>query len=172
MLIPNNVHFRIRMHGHGDKGMAIYEEEDVQGLGIMIKARRETAHAKWVETFYLKALPGREFSRYTDLVAAAAQVTDENAAAEAAMYPYVRTVAPDRCGNRCRLCPPGPYVPGQGRVHHDTTRVTIATCWREAHDFSLSLCAEHAKQYLGNAADLLAADVQAREARLAKKGGA
>ncbi len=170
MLIPDNLHFRVHMHGHGDNGLAFYEYEDVQGLGIMINAKRENKRAKWVETFYLRALPGQSFATYVDLVTAAEKVTEAEATEEAAMYPYIRTVAPDTCGNRCRLCPPAPYIPEQGRVRYETTRVTVARCWRTAYDFALSLCAVHAPQYQCSARELLAADAAAREARTTAKG--
>lgn len=170
MLIPDNLHYRVHMHGHGDNGMAFYEYEDVQGLGVMINARRENKGAKWVETFYLRALPGQSFATYIELVAAAEKVTEAEAAEEAAMYPYIRTMAPDTCGNRCRLCPTAPYVPGQGRVHYNTARVTVARCWRTAYDFTLSLCVVHCAQHQSNAVELLAAEAAAREARKAAKG--
>lgn len=169
MLIPTDLHYRVYLHGHGDNGLAFYEYEDVQGLGVMVNAKRQDKRANWVETYYLRALPGQSFATLTDLAAAAALVTEAEAAAEAAMYPYIRTVAPDTCGNRCRLCPPSPYVPGQARVHHNTTRVTVATCWRTAYDFTLSLCAEHAAQYQSNAVELIAAETAAREAKSTRK---
>lgn len=97
---------------------------------------------------------------------AALPLTDADIAAISDGYPLIREVEPDSCGNRCRLCPRPPFVPGQGRVKYDTWRVTLAYSWKDFH--SLSLCDEHFERYQGDAKglrDAVEAEVAERRAK-------
>lgn len=173
MHIPEDLDMRETAHGHGANGMAFYGYEDAAGLGVQMQARRENGRSRFVETWFHVALPERAFASLVELRAAVATLTDEQIAAEAAKYPHFRSIKTDTCGNACRLCPRRPYKPGP-RIKHDTTRVSIAKCWRVATDSSCSLCADHLKQFEGKPAELVAAleaEVAERKARAAARGG-
>ena len=158
MNIPEKISMREVLHGHGANGMALYGYEDTAGLGIRMEARRKDRKSPFVETFFLDALPGREFKTFADLCAAALPLTDADIeAATSAMYPRIKSIEPDTCGNRCRLCPrPESLFDAAGeRIKHDTWRVEIADSWKKID--SISLCNAHMTQYDGDAKGLRAA---------------
>lgn len=172
MNIPDKLTLRETAHGHGANGMAFYGYEDTSGLGIQMEARRENSRSAFIETRFHEALPWRKFATWAELSAAVAELTDEQVEAEAAQYPRFRSVAPDTCGNACRLCPRPPYTPGP-RVKHDTWRVQVARGWRAVTDWSCSLCNAHFNQFDGKPAELIAAleaEAAARRAGAAAKG--
>lgn len=146
MDIPEKLTLRNTLHGHGAKGMAIYGYADTLGLGVRMEARRADRRSRFVETWFLDALPGREFASFKALCEAALPLTDEQvAAATSGAYPQITDVAPDSCGNRCRLCPRPPGGIGDPRAHHTTWSVTLMYSWKDGHP--LSLCAEHLQRY-------------------------
>jgi hypothetical protein len=165
MDIPEKFRIREVIHGHGAKGLAFYGYEDVLGLGVQMEARRGDRRSPFVETWWLAALPDVSFGTLAALRLAAAEITDEAVAAEAAKYPFIRSAKPDECGNACRLCERPTTWPCP---KYDTTRVSIATNWRAATDDFASLCADHMAQYQGDPSGLLAAlsaEVAERKAR-------
>lgn len=169
MIVPDNIIMRETAHGHGAHGMAFYGYEDIAGLGVQMEARRESSRCAFIETWLHKALPERQFATLAELRAAAATLSDEQVAAEAAQYPRFRSMAPDTCGNACRLCPRPPYT-GQ-RIKHDTWRVRVAMGWRAITDRCCSLCDAHFNQFNGKPAELIAAlEAAERSARAAARG--
>jgi hypothetical protein len=140
--IPESINIRETMHGHGAKGMAFYVYADTGDLGIRMEARRKDGRSPFIETWFLDALPNREFSSFAALREAALPLTDAEIEAQTtACYPLVKDAKPDSWGNRCRLCPRPLFDPGAARVKHDTWRVTIAYSWKDLD--SLSLCHDH-----------------------------
>lgn len=146
MQIPESINLRETLHGHGAKGMAFYGYEDNHGLGVRMEARRKDGRSAFIETWFLDALPDREFKTFAEMRAAALPLTDEDIAAQTThLYPLIRSVEPDSCGNRCRLCPRPPFDPSATRQKYETWRVTIAYSWKDSH--SLSLCDAHQEQF-------------------------
>lgn len=146
MDIPERIELRETAHGHGDKGMAFYAYADTANLGVRMEARRQNARSPFVETWYLDALPHREFKSFEALREAALPLTDEEIEARTTkLYPRIRQVEPDPCGNRCRLCPRLDLIAGTPRQRHETWRVVLAYSWKNLH--SLSLCDEHLSKY-------------------------
>ncbi len=149
MNIPETIKIHETVHGHGAKGMAFYGYEDASGLGIRMEARRENGRSPFIETWFVDALPNREFPTFAALRDAVFSLTDDQIAAQtSALYPLIKEMAPDECGNACRLCPRPPFIPGQSRQKHDTWRVTIAYSWKNLH--WLSLCDAHLEQFRGD----------------------
>jgi hypothetical protein len=146
MNIPEHIELRETAHGHGEKGMAFYAYADTANLGIRMEARRQNRRSRFIETWYLDALPQREFRSFEALREAALPLTAEEVEARTTkLYPRIRQIEPDSCGNRCRLCAPSDLVAGKPRQQHDTWRVTLAYSWKDLH--SLSLCDEHLSKY-------------------------
>ena len=174
MNIPEKISIKNTLHGHGAKGMAFYGYEDTGGLGVRMEARRESGRHPFVERWYLDAMPGREFASFKELREAALPLTDEQIRAETAdKYPLIKSMEPDSCGNRCRLCPrPERYTDANGeRIKHDTWRITIAYSWKDEHP--LSLCDDHLEQFQSDPKGLRAAieaEVEVRRQRAAKNG--
>jgi len=173
MDIPEKIGVKNTAHGHGAKGLAWYGYEDTSGLGIRMEARRKDGRSPFVETWFLDALPGREFASFGDLREAALPLTPEEVeAATSAMYPLIKDVAPDTCGNRCRLCPRTPMFNAAGeRDMHETWRVTLAYSWKDSHP--LSLCADHLERFEKDPKglrDAVEAEVAERRARAAANG--
>lgn len=165
--LPEHLFMRETRHGTGDSGLAFYDYEDNAGLGVQMQARRERRGERFVETWFHQMLPGMTFTTYAAMCEAYAKLTPEDIAAEKAMYPYIRELKKDSCGNACRLCPRPPYMPGS-RVLHDTWRVDVATGWRASDGHFASLCHVHKAQFGHDPAALLAAldaEVVARRAR-------
>lgn len=153
MNIPESIKIKETLHGHGTKGMALYGYEDTSGLGIRMEARRKDSRSPFIETWFLDALPNREFPSFAALREAALPLTDEQIEAQtSALYPLIKSVEPDSCGNRCRLCPRPPFVPGAPRQKYDTWSVMIAYSWKDEH--YLSLCDSHLEQFQGDAKGL------------------
>lgn len=170
MEIPENINMKNTLHGSGAKGMAIYGYEDAHGLGIRMEAKRKDSRSPFIETWFLDALPNREFPTFKELRETALPLTDEQiAAATVDAYPLIKDIEPDPCGNRCRLCPCPPYVPGQVRIKYDTTRLTLAYSWKDGHP--LSLCDEHLDQFANDPKGLAAAVKAEVEQRRARKVG-
>ena len=172
MDIPANLTMRNTVHGSGAKRMAFYGYEDNAGLGVRMEARRKDGRSPFVETWFLDALPGREFASFKDLREAALPLTDVQIAAETAdKYPLIRGVEPDSCSNRCRLCPRTELAidsATRAPEKYDTWRVVLAYSWKDSH--SLSLCDEHLEKFQNDAKGLRAAieaEVEQRRARAA-----
>lgn len=171
MDIPDNISLRNTLHGSGARGMAFYGYADTSGLGVRMEARRKDGRSAFVETWFLDALPGREFKTFAELRAAALPLTDADvAAATVDAYPQIKDAEPDACGNACRLCPrTGSLFNRAGeREKHDTMRVTLMYSWKDGH--SLSLCAQHFDRYRDDPKglrDAVDADNAARRARRA-----
>lgn len=158
MDIPETIKIKETMHGHGDKGMAFYGYADTSDLGIRMEARRKDGRSPFVETWFLDALPGREFPSFAALREAALPLTEEQIAAQTtALYPLIKEMSPDSCGNPCRLCPrPASRLDADGkRIKFDTWRVDIAYSWKDLH--SLSLCDAHMEQFADDPKRLRAA---------------
>lgn len=174
MNIPEGISLKNTLHGHGAKGMAFYGYEDTAGLGVRMEARRESGRHPFVERWFLDALPGREFASFKELREAALPLTNEQILAETAdKYPLIKSVAPDSCGNRCRLCPrTGSYFDASGvRIKYETWRVTIAYSWKDAHP--LSLCDAHMEQFKSDPRglrDAIEAEVESRRQRAKQNG--
>lgn len=172
MDIPESVNMRETLHGHGAKGMAIYGYEDAAGHGVRMEARRANGRSPFIETWFLDALPGREFKTFKELRDAALPLTvAEIEAATTGAYPLIKTLEPDPCGNRCRLCPRPPFDPEAPIVKHETWRITIAYSWKDLH--SLSVCDAHMERFESDPKGLkeaIDAEVAERRARAAAKG--
>lgn len=173
MDIPETINIKNTAHGHGAKGLAWYGYEDTAGLGVRMEARRKDGHSPFIETWFLDALPGREFASFGALREAALPLTPEEIeATTSAMYPLIKDVEPDSCGNRCRLCPRTPTLDGSGeRVMHETWRVTLAYSWKDQH--GLSLCDDHLARFETDPKglrDAVEAEVAERKACAAAKG--
>lgn len=80
MKLPESLVMSELAHGHGAKGMAFYLYEDVDGLGVVSEARRESSRHRFIETYRFKWLPDHVFSGYAALRAAVEALTDEAAA--------------------------------------------------------------------------------------------
>lgn len=152
MQIPEKLELVTAWYGWGSGGARNVMYVDNAGFGVRLQECSDERGRQVSQTWFLDALPGREFESVEDLRAAAEPLTDaEVAAATTDIYPQIRDVAKDRCGNRCRLCPKPSLqalVGGSaaaGRVMHDTWRVVLAFSWKDEHQ--LSLCDTHLAQY-------------------------
>ena len=168
MKVPAQIKLRETAHGHGAKGMAFYDYEDAEGLGIQMQARRENGRSPFIETWFFEYLPDRRFETFAALASVLTEMTDEQIEAEASKYPRFSRIEPDTCGNRCRLCPRPAYDPNVGRVKHETWRVQVAKGWRASTDWFCSLCDDHLAQFDGKPAELVEAlkkEVEERKSR-------
>lgn len=146
MNLPEAIEMREAFHGSGDKGMALYGYADAGGLGVRMEARRKSGRERFVETWTFDGLPERRFPTLEDLRAAVAPLTEADIIAQtSALYPRVKVVEPDTCGNACRLCPRPQPLRGDPRVKHDTWRVELAYSWKDVQ--GCSLCDAHLAQF-------------------------
>lgn len=158
--LPATLTLRETAHGTGAKGMALYKSADREH-GVHMEARRESSRHRFEETFWWDYLPGQIFLSYGALRAAADAVTQEDIAAEKAMYPYVRKsvfVGNRMYSNKCRLCKEDGFL-----------IVYLATNWKPSEDRYAELCNGH--RFLADhpqaLAEALDAEVAARKARWA-----
>lgn len=132
--MPENLQLRVIAHGHGARGMAFYEYEDLQGLGIVLDARRASRREGFVETWRCRWLPEREFRTYAGLAQALRQLSAQEIAQEKARWP-VRidpiSELPAQSGS-CWL------HPQRSATHRGYAR----TCWIACAGEVAFLCAE------------------------------
>lgn len=83
-------------HGHGDKGMAFYEYQDAEGVGIVMDARRESGRHPFVETWRFRWVPNIVFHSLDMLLAALRDLPDATVDAEKAKWPVMREAVRER----------------------------------------------------------------------------
>lgn len=141
MDLPETLEAKNTMHGSGAKGMAMYIDQDTQGLGVVIITKRERGNAPFTSLFVNKWMPGQEFNSYAALRIAASAVTDEMAAAEKAKYPQLVEVwEGDHPANKCM----------RHRQAKSVLRVSVATCWIPMLGEHCGLCEECRSAATGN----------------------
>lgn len=161
MKLPEDISMKNTAHGHGAKGMAFYSYEDTAGLGVLVDARRAHGRAPFIETWRWRWLPGQHFGGYQELRAAAAELSDEQVAAERAKWPQLLKPPRERIGGSATGC----------WLHQDrpaTHNGTVQDSWLESDCTMALLCAECAAaaasdpQVIVRASVQRAADVAAR----------
>lgn len=163
MKIPGQFKVKETAHGHGDKGMAFYTEEDTEGLGLVREIRRESSRHPFIAMWRFKWLPDRVFSSINELAQAVEALTDDQIAAEKAKWP-VLTGTTDISGkdwpNRC----------WRHRDRKAVLQAYVATCWIPGEGGIASLCDECAE---GVSADDVIEVLEERRAQVAaRKAGA
>lgn len=136
MKLPDALTMREAAHGHGDKGMAFYQYEDTEGLGVVQDVRRATSRERFIGVFRFKWLPDRDFATFGELQAAVAELTDEAIAAEKAKWPQLREPARLRHERSSS---------GHCWTHKDqpaTHTAHVWTCWIRGCGIIGILCAE------------------------------
>lgn len=141
MKLPATLTMKEKLHGHGAMGLAFYQNEDCQGIGVVQEVRRENRHSNFVQSFMFRWLPNKTFSTYRDLCSALASISDDAIAIEKAKWPQPTHIKSAGGNNKCWL-------------HHDriaTHTGTISTCWIN-NFFQMALlcneCAEDAEKDL------------------------
>lgn len=162
MLLPERLIMKEIAHGHGDKGMAFYEYEDADGLGVVLDSRRPDSRSRFVETYRFKWLPDQTFTSYGALHAAVARLSYVDTQAEKAKWPQLTYVRESLGGTK-----------GSCWFHTDqpgTHSGEIATCWIHGCADLARLCAQCTEaaqtdpQVIVRARDKRIADVAARAA--------
>lgn len=135
MRLPPGLKLRNTAHGSGDRGMAFYNHEDTQGLGVVMQARRESHRAPFVETWRFRWLPDQVFSTFAELARALEPLTAEQIAAEKARWPRLTKVT-DLAGkdwpNKCM----------RHRDRPGVIQASVETCWIPGLGLIASLCDE------------------------------
>jgi hypothetical protein len=165
MKLPQQLTMREVVHGRGDKGMAFYGYEDIDGLGVVIDARRKNGRSAFVETYRFKWLPDQEFASYQALRNTVELLTDEDIAAERAKWPRLSDE-----GVRERTAGSGNCWTHKDRpsTHHAFAR----TSWISGDGLSAMLCAECAQQAATDVTVIVRASDQRRADVLARHSGA
>lgn len=143
MRLPPGLKIRNTAHGSGARGMAFYDHEDTEGLGIVMQARREHSRAPFIETWRFRWLPDQVFSSIAELARALEPLTDEQIAAEKARWPrlgVVRELAGTNSPNTCMRHRDRPAV----------IQVGVDTCWIRGQGLIASLCEECRPAATGN----------------------
>lgn len=138
MKIPAQFKVKETAHGHGDKGMAFYTEEDTEGIGLVRDIRRESSRHLFVSTWRFKWLPDRVFGTVSELAEAVEALTDEQIAAEKAKWP-VLTKTTDTSGKDW------PNTCWRHRDRKGVLQASAATCWIGGQGLIVSLCSECAE---------------------------
>jgi len=156
MNLPETLHMREALHGHGGKQRWIYVHRDIEGHGV---SRTITGEHK--DFYEFDWLPGRKFESYRALRAAVAAMDEAALEAEKAKWPQIVSREPDECDNKCRLCKAPPPTE---RVHIGLSPSA------SANDWYVSLCAACQPLLSEGAAAMVArleAEVAQRKARAA-----
>jgi hypothetical protein len=134
MKLPATISMKNTAHGHGNKGMAFYTYEDVEGLGVICDARRRDARSPFVESWRFRWLPDMVFPDMARLIEAIRVLPDEAVEAEKAKWPVLArdTLERDTPQNKCWLHPDRP----------STHTAYALTCWIESAGQFAPLCAE------------------------------
>lgn len=131
MILPDEPRWVLTTHGHNRKGGYLYRYTDTGRLGISCIARSENGRVE-KRSYTYAWLPEQEFATYSALRDAVSQLTEAQVAVEKAKYPLTRSVEPEQCGNKCRLC----QQPGAVAVH-------LAESPDPMDDWPHSLCELH-----------------------------
>jgi len=163
MKLPESLVMSELAHGHGAKGMAFYLYEDVDGLGVVSEARRESSRHRFIETYHFKWLPDHVFSGYAALRAAVEALTDEAIAAERANWPKQSAPLRERTGGgSCWL------HAGRPATHFGW----VETCWIAGCGHAAALCTECAAAAATDLGVIERANQQRKADVLARHGGA
>lgn len=135
MKFPESFKVRETAHGHGDKGMAFYTQEDTEGLGVVRDIRRESSRHPFVQTWRFKWLPDRVFNVFNEMAQAVEALTDDQIAAEKAKWP-VLTRTTDISGNDW------PNNCWRHRNQKAVLQASAATCWIGGQGVIVSVCNE------------------------------
>jgi hypothetical protein len=138
MKLPDKFTLKETAHGHGDRGMAFYTDEDTAGLGVVRDIRRESSRHPFVPTWRFKWLPDRVFNTSNELIRAVEALTDEDIAAEKAKWP-VLTSTTDTSGKDW------PNTCWRHRDRKAALQASAATCWIGGQGVIVSLCGECAE---------------------------
>jgi len=135
ILDPGDHRWPITLKGKGENGYYFYE---FSRGSCHLRVTRQHTGAFEQRSYFNDWMPGRAFPSFAAMETAAAEITEEQAAAAVAPYPSLRDVAvldeADALG--CFCCPRTARKPA-------TVQVTVATNWVLAHDRLGMLCEEH-----------------------------
>lgn len=162
MKLPSKLSMKELAHGHGERGMAFYTYEDTEGFGVVMEARREAGARLFIETYRFAWLPHQVYGSYSALCAALEALTDEQVAAEKALWPQMREPIREDRGQVG-----GCWIhPDQPATHFGSA----LTCWiaaRAAHAMLCEACAAEAgPAVIMRASEARRAQVAARRASL------